>query len=130
MIKVILDDNGVQEDIFILSDIDEKTMQDSLLGRKGIKVWVLGALVGKLNNCRKRLTNQWIPKLIADPKVTNIPADVDNLVLVIRKREDYKTREERDLIGQIQLLTEHKLSDEAEALQTQLDALIAARLAE
>ena len=76
-----------------LTSTEETVLLDSLVD---IQDWVDAAIDGKINNCKKRMINEWHPKLTADPDVESIPADDDKLIAVIIARDDYKTRTERD----------------------------------
>jgi len=53
--------------------------------------WVLGALLGHINRGKKKIIREWQPKLFADPNVSNIPANEDQLIQVIANHPDYKT---------------------------------------
>ena len=59
-----------------------------------IQEWVDAAIDGKIANCKKRMINEWHPKLTADPDVESVPADDDKLIAVIVARDDYKTAKE------------------------------------
>ena len=61
-----------------------------------IQDWITLAIDGKINSCKKRMTQEWIPKLIADNSVDSIPADEDELIALIVARDDYQNRDERD----------------------------------
>ena len=61
-----------------------------------IDSWVTTAVAGKINNCKRRMTALWIPKLMADDSVDSIPADEDELIAMIVARDDYKNRVDRD----------------------------------
>ena len=76
-----------------ISTIEESVLKNDLLD---IQDWWDKALVGKINNCKKRMIQQWHPKLMADPSVESIPANEDDLVALIVARDDYKNRVERD----------------------------------
>ena len=76
-----------------LTSTEETVLLDSILD---IQAWVDDAIDGKINNCKKRMINEWHPKLTADPDVESIPADDDKLIAVIVARDDYKTAKERD----------------------------------
>ena len=76
-----------------LTSTEETVLLDSLVD---IQDWVDAAIDCKFNNCKKRMINEWHPKLTADPDVESIPADDDKLIAVIIARDDYKTRTERD----------------------------------
>ena len=54
-----------------------------------IAQWVVDALLGKANNCRKRLAQAERERLIADPQVENMPASVDGLVLSALSQPGY-----------------------------------------
>ena len=51
---------------------------------------------GKVNNCKKRMINEWLPKLYADDSVSSIPASEDEIVALIVARDEYKNRVARD----------------------------------
>jgi len=53
--------------------------------------WVLGALLGHINRGKKKIIREWQPKLFADPNVSNIPANEDQMIQVIVNHPDYKT---------------------------------------
>ena len=76
-----------------LTSTEEIVLKNDLLD---IQDWVDNALLGKINNCKKRMIAEWQPKLTADPDVESIPADDDKLIALIVARDDYKTRLERD----------------------------------
>ena len=75
-----------------LTTTEELVLKNDLLDVQG---WVDGAIDGKVNNCKKRMIAEWIPKLYADESVTQIPADDDGKIALIVARDDYKNREER-----------------------------------
>lgn len=76
-----------------ISNRKEKCLKNDLLD---IKDWVDKAIEGKINNCKKRMINEWMPKLMADPNVTEIPANEDALIDFITARPDYKNRVDRE----------------------------------
>ena len=77
----------------ILSEADETALNNDLLD---INNWIQAAATGKVNNCRKRMINQWRPILFDDDSVDSIPANDDDFIALVVARDDYKTREERD----------------------------------
>ena len=77
-----------------LTTIEELVLKNDLLN---VQTWVDGAIDGKVNNCKKRMIDEWIPKLYADESVTQIPTDDDEKIVLIVARNDYKNREEREL---------------------------------
>ena len=61
-----------------------------------VQTWVDGAIDGKVNNCKKRMIADWMPKLYADESVTQIPADDDEKIALIVARDDYLNRAEKE----------------------------------
>ena len=47
-----------------LTTTEEQVLGNDLLDIQG---WVDGAVDGKINNCKKRMLQEWQPKLLADP---------------------------------------------------------------
>ena len=76
-----------------ISDLDEKILLNDLLD---IDDWVQQAVVGKVNNCRKRAVNSAAAILKADPSIESMPATDDGLIAALLARADYKNRAERD----------------------------------
>ena len=76
-----------------LTTTEESVLKNDLAD---VGVWVTGAIDGKVNNCKKRMTAEWIPKLMADDSVDSIPADEDELIAMIVARDDYENRVDRD----------------------------------
>ena len=76
-----------------ISDHNEKVLLNDLLD---IDDWVQAAVVGKINNCGKRMANEATAILKADASVESMPATDDGLITALLARDDYKTRAERD----------------------------------
>ena len=76
-----------------ITDADETALNNDLLD---IDTWIQGAVTGKINNCKKRMVNQWQPILFADESVESMPATADGIIALVVARDDYKTRAERD----------------------------------
>ena len=76
-----------------LSSTEEAVLKNDLLD---VQDWVDKAIDGKVNNCKKRLISEWMPKLYADDSVSSIPASEDEIVAMIVARDDYKDRAARD----------------------------------
>ena len=76
-----------------LSSTEEAVLKNDLLD---VQDWVDKAIDGKVNNCKKRMIAEWLPKLYADESVTQIPASEDEIVAMIVARDDYQSREDRD----------------------------------
>ena len=76
-----------------ITDADETALDDVLLDKNA---WIQAAVTGKINNCKKRMIEQWRPILFADDSVTSVPANDDDFIAMIIARDDYKTRAERE----------------------------------
>ena len=76
-----------------LSSTEEAVLKNDLLD---VEVWVNGAIDGKVNNCKKRMIAEWLPKLYADESVTQIPANEDEMIALVVARADYYNRAERE----------------------------------
>ena len=76
-----------------INNLDEKILLDNLLD---INDWVQQAVIGKINNCKKRMANNAANVLKADSDVETMPATNDGLINALIARDDYKTRAERD----------------------------------
>ena len=76
-----------------ISDHNEKVLLNDLLD---IDDWVQKAVVGKINNCSKRMANEATVVLKADASVETMPATDDGLITALLARDDYKNRAERD----------------------------------
>ena len=77
-----------------VNDTMQAIMNNDLLD---IKEWIEGAVVGKQNNCWKRMQTEWTTKLMNDDSFTDpIPSNQADFVTLVTGRDDYKTRKERD----------------------------------
>ena len=76
-----------------INDHNEKVLLNDLLD---IDDWVQKAVVGKINNCGKRMATQATAVLKADASVETMPATDDGLITALLARDDYKNRAERD----------------------------------
>jgi len=76
-----------------ISDSDVKCLSNDLLD---IEEWITEAIRGKINNCKKRMLEEWQPRLLLDPDVRSIPAEESMLIDYITNRKDYKNREVRE----------------------------------
>ena len=76
-----------------ISDADQKALLNDLLD---IDAWVQAAVVGKINNCKKRMAIEATAVLKADASVETMPATDDGLITALLARNDYKNRAERD----------------------------------
>ena len=63
----------------------------------GIDDWLQAAMLGKKNNCWKRMQQEWTMKLMNDDSFTDsIPSNQAAFVTLVTARDDYQTRNERD----------------------------------
>jgi len=63
----------------------------------GIDDWLQAAMLGKKNNCWKRMQQEWTMKLMNDDSFTDsIPSNQADFVTLVTARDDYQTRNERD----------------------------------
>ena len=76
-----------------ITDAEEACLKNDLLD---VDDWVRKAVVGKINNCRKRFIREWTPKMFADPEVDMIPADDAAFIASVLARPDYKNRVARE----------------------------------
>ncbi len=81
-----------------ISDLDEKILLNDLLD---IDDWVQLAVLGKINNCKKRMANGATAVLKADASVETMPATDDGLISALLARDDYKNRAERDAASRV-----------------------------
>ena len=79
--------------IVTINNEEEVCLLNDLLN---IDDWIQKAVVGKINQCRKRLVRECTPKIFADPSVTTMPASEAAFIGVILARPDYKNRATRD----------------------------------
>ena len=77
----------------VISAADETALDNDLLDKDA---WIQAAVVGKINNCKKRMINEWRPILFADDSVASVPANDDDFIALVVARDDYKTRAERE----------------------------------
>ena len=76
-----------------ISDHNEKVLLNDLLD---VDDWIQKAVIGKINNCGKRMSNEATAVLKADASVESMPATDEGLQKALFARDDYKNRAERD----------------------------------
>ena len=84
-----------------LSDEEQKILSDSLYNdtsnNNGLDAWIQAAVDDKINNCWKRMQQEWTTKLMNDSSFTDpIPSNRTDFVALVTARSDYKTRKQRD----------------------------------
>jgi hypothetical protein len=83
-----------------LTDLQQKILKNDLhsdTDNAGLDKWIQDAVDGKINNCWKRMQQQWTTTLMNDETFTDpIPSNQADFVALITARSDYKTRKQRD----------------------------------
>jgi len=80
-----------------LTEEEVKILENDLLD---IEEWIENVLRNKISRCKQRLISEWFPKLIQDPKVENIMANENDLLTQIFSHQDYKNREQIEVINE------------------------------
>ena len=77
-----------------IDDTDQLVLKNDLTD---INNWAQEAMTGKINNCWKRMQQEWTTKLMNDSSFTDpIPSNQADFVALVTARSDYKTRKQRD----------------------------------
>lgn len=77
-----------------IDDTDQTVLLNDILD---IDEWVQGAVTGKINNCWKRMQQDWTQRLMNDETFTDsIPSNKADFVAMVTARDDYQSRPERD----------------------------------
>ena len=77
-----------------IDDTQQSILKNDLLD---INEWVQAAMTGKINNCWKRMQQEWTTKLMNDSSFTDpIPSNQADFVKLVLARSDYKNRKARD----------------------------------
>ena len=83
-----------------LTDIQQQILSNDLYNdtdNAGLDYWIQNAVDGKINNCWKRMQQEWTTKLMNDSSFTDpIPSNQADFVKLVTARSDYKTRKQRD----------------------------------
>ena len=83
-----------------ITDLQQKILSNDLYNdtdNAGIDAWIDAALTGKINNCWKRMQQEWTTKLMNDESFTDpIPSNKTDFVNLVTARSDYKDRTQRE----------------------------------
>jgi len=84
-----------------LTDLQQKILSNDLYNdisnNEGLDTWIQNAIDGKINNCWKRMQQEWTTKLMNDDSFTDpIPSNQADFVTLVTARSDYKNRKQRD----------------------------------
>ena len=83
-----------------VTDTEQAILLNDLLD---INEWLQAAMLGKKNNCWKRMQSEWTTKLMNDDSFTDsIPSNQADFVALVIARDDYQTRTERDAANAIE----------------------------
>jgi len=81
------------------TDTEQAILLNDILS---IDDWLQAAMLGKKNNCWKRMQQEWTTKLMNDDSFTDsIPSNQAAFVALVTGRSDYKTRTQRDAASSI-----------------------------
>ena len=76
-----------------VDDTDQLVLKNDLAD---IDAWAQDAMIGKINNCWKRMQSEWTTKLMNDESFTDsIPSNKADFVTLVTARSDYKNRADR-----------------------------------
>jgi hypothetical protein len=83
-----------------LTDLQQKILSNDLYNdtdNAGLDAWVQGAIDGKINNCWKRMQQEWTTKLMNDESFTDaIPSNQEEFVNLVLSQSSYQNRKQRD----------------------------------
>ena len=83
-----------------LTDLQQQILSNDLYNdtdNKGLDEWIQAAVDGKINNCWKRMQQEWTTKLMNDSSFTDpIPSNQADFVKLVLARSDYKNRKARE----------------------------------
>jgi hypothetical protein len=84
----------------VLTDLQQQILSNDLYNdsnNAGLDAWIQEAVDGKINNCWKRMQQEWTTKLMNDSDFTDsIPSNQADFVALILARSDYQNRKEKD----------------------------------
>ena len=83
-----------------LTDVQQTILSNDLYNdtdNAGLDKWIQDAVDGKINNCWKRMQQNWTTKLMDDPSFNDpIPSNQTDFVNLGTARPDYKNRKARE----------------------------------
>ena len=89
-----------------LTDLQQQILANDLYtdsDNAGLDAWIQAAVDGKINNCWKRMQQEWTTKLMNDDSFTDsIPSNQADFVKLVLARSDYKNRKARDEADKIE----------------------------
>ena len=83
-----------------LTDLQQQILSNDLYtdtDNAGLDAWIQSAVDGKINNCWKRMQQEWTTKLMNDSSFTgSIPSNQEEFVKLVLSQKSYKNRKARD----------------------------------
>ena len=88
-----------------ISDTDMLLLKNDLYDENNsdnpAQLWADNAVSGKINQCYKRMRNEWIPLLMDDNSISAISASKDDFVQQVVNHSTYQNRYHREASGSI-----------------------------
>ena len=86
--------------VFEISDVDVKLLEHDLINVEAeIRRRLEYIIKHKVEQCYKRLKDEWDKKLAEDPKIKSVPSKRDDYVSFITRLPSYQNRVERESNG-------------------------------
>jgi len=76
-----------------ISELEKKILEHDVVSAQE---WINDAIIGKINNCRKRIVRSHTQTLLDDPAVETIPATIDEICENLFNSPEYKNRAQRE----------------------------------
>ena len=84
----------------VLTDLQQQILSNELYNdtdNKGIDEWIQAAVDGKINNCWKKMQQEWTTTLMNDSSFTDsIPSNQEDFVKLVLSQSGYQNRKARD----------------------------------
>jgi len=77
----------------VITDTENKSLLHTV---SDVEAWVLATIAEKATSRRDALIEEWRPRLYADERITELPADADALATLILAKRRYRTRGQKD----------------------------------
>ena len=82
-----------------LTDLQQTILSNDLYNdtdNAGLDKWIQDAIDGKINNCWKRMRQEWTQRLMDDDSFTDsIPSNQADFVALVTARAEYKNRQQK-----------------------------------
>ena len=88
-----------------ISDTDMLLLKNDLYDENDennpAQLWADSMVIGKINQCYKRMKEQWVPKLMDDSSIMAISASKDEFVQQVVNHSTYQNRYHREVSGSV-----------------------------